>query len=182
MAVSIGTPGDDVLRGTDGDDWLYGFAGADTLDGGAGWDRASYFASDAEVWDWDAVGYGLGLARLRRDGFVSLDANPVREGVLVTQPLLSWGNALVVNAACRGHGYLRAELLDEAGAVIPSYAADDCEPFHGDAVEHVLRWNGRAELRGPAGPGAGEVPRFRRVRFLLREAELYSFRLSGGAR
>ena len=135
-----------------------------------------------EVWDWDAVGYGLGLARLRRDGFVSLDANPVREGVLVTQPLLSWGNALVVNAACRGHGYLRAELLDEAGAVIPSYAADDCEPFHGDAVEHVLRWNGRAELRGPAGPGAGEVPRFRRVRFLLREAELYSFRLSGGAR
>ena len=72
-----------------------------------------------EVWDWDAVGYGLGLARLRRDGFVSLGANPVREGVLVTQPLLSWGDTLVVNAACRGHGSLRAEMLDEAGAVIP---------------------------------------------------------------
>ena len=134
-----------------------------------------------EVWDWDAVGYGLGLARLRRDGFVSLGANPVREGVLVTQPLLSWGDALVVNAACRGHGSLRAEILDEAGAVIPGFAAEDCEPFHGDAVEHVLRWNGRADLRGAAGAGAAEVPRFRRVRFLLRDAELYSFRLRGGA-
>ena len=44
-----------------------------------------------------------------------------------------------------------------------------------------MRWNGRAELRGRAGPGAAEVPRFRRIRFLLREAELYSFRLPGGA-
>ena len=51
-------------------------------------------------------------------------------------------------------------------------------------MEHVLRWNGRAELRGAAGAGAGvgeaEAPRFRRVRFLLRDAELYSFRLRGG--
>ena len=137
------------------------------------------------MWDWDAVGYGLGLARLRRDGFVSLGANPVREGVLVTQPLLSWGDTVAVNAACRGHGYLRAEILDEAGAVIPGYAAEECEPFRGDAVEHVLRWNGRAELRGRAGAGAGAgeaaAPRFRRIRFLLRDAELYSFRLRGGA-
>ena len=99
----------------------------------------------------------------------------------MTQPLLSWGDTLVINAACRGHGSLRAELLDEAGAVVPSYAAEDCEPFRGDAVEHVLRWNGHAELRGAAGAGAAEVPRFRRVRFLLRGAELYSFRLRGGA-
>ena len=138
-----------------------------------------------EVWDWDAVGYGLGLARLRRDGFVSLGANPVREGVLVTQPLLSWGDTLTVNAACRGHGSLRAEILDEAGAVIPGYTAEDCDPFHGDSVEHVLRWNGGAELRGGAaagdGEGEAEAPRFRRIRFLLRDAELYSFRLGGGA-
>ena len=87
----------------------------------------------------------------------------------------------MVNAACRGRGYLRAELLDEAGSVIPGYSAEDCDPFRGDAVAHVMRWNGRAELRGRAGPGAAEVPRFRRIRFLLREAELYSFRLPGGA-
>ena len=115
---------------------------------------------------------------------MSLGANPMREGVLVTQPLLSWGDTVVVNAACRGHGSLRAEILDEAGAVIPGHAAEECEPFRGDAVEHVLRWNGRAELRGGAGPGAGAgeaaAPRFRRIRFLLRDAELYSFRLRGG--
>ena len=105
--------------------------------------------------------------------------------MLVTQPLLSWGDTVVVNAACRGYGSLRAEILDEAGAVVPGYAAEECEPFRGDAVEHVLRWNGRAELRGGAGAGAGagevEVPRFRRIRFLLRDAELYSFRLCVGA-
>ena len=69
--------------------------------------------------------------------------------------------------------------------MIPGYSAEDCEPFCGDAVAHVLRWNGRSELRGGAGAGEGageaEVPRFRRIRFLLRDAELYSFRLRGGA-
>ena len=45
--------------------------------------------------------YDLGLAKLRRDGFVSLDADQ-RIGTLLTRPLSFAGRTLFVNAAVLG--------------------------------------------------------------------------------
>ena len=41
-----------------------------------------------EVKDVSKVGFFLGLAKLRLDGFCSLNAGPVREGIFITRPLL----------------------------------------------------------------------------------------------
>ncbi len=132
----------------------------------------------AEVWDWNAVGYGLGLAKLRRDGFVSIGANSVRQGLLATQPFISPGNRLIINAVCGKNGYVKVEFTDEVGTVIPGRSHRECDPFDGDAVGHVVTWNGQSTLDGPPGTETSERPPFRRLRFLMRDTELFSFRIA----
>ena len=87
----------------------------------------------------------IGLATLRRDGFVSLDAPPPQKGIppestLLTKPLWSTGSRLVVNAAA--NGYINAELTDPDGRVIPGFGHTDCEPFTGDSLDHTFTWKG----------------------------------------
>ena len=62
----------------------------------------------------------LGLATLRRDGFVSVEAGD-EEGFLLTQPLVIAGNELHLNAECRGG--LRVEVTDDAGVPLEGYVA-----------------------------------------------------------
>ena len=95
-----------------------------------------------EVHDENAIGYHLGLAKLRRDGYVSLDAGREREGLLVTQPFLSPGDRLVINAACGASGSIRVEVTDEAERALPGRSLENCDVFTGDATEHVVTWNG----------------------------------------
>lgn len=111
----------------------------------------------------------LSLAKLRRDGFVSLDAGS-DEGCLVTQPFEPRG-ALHVNVAAAGGGWLRAELLDaDSGRTLNGYSAADCRPLEGDLLDGRIRWSSHADLpRSPARV---------RARFLLRNAALFSFWLS----
>lgn len=114
----------------------------------------------------DKVRYCLGLVTMKRDRFVSLDTGPVREGVLITHPVRARGSELVVNAACRKGGYIRAELTDPAGKVIDGFEKENCLPFGADAVDHTFQWK--------AGKGipSGE---FLRIRFFMRKAEIFSF-------
>ena len=127
-----------------------------------------------EARDMQEVGYGLGLARLRLDGFVSLGANRVREGLITTQPFVSTGERLTINAACGREGYLRVELCDIAGEPVPGRSFADCDVFTGDSVQQTVSWGGETTLP-PAG-GSAARPAWRRLRFLLRDSELYSFR------
>ena len=69
---------------------------------------------------WDGRQTALGLATLRREGFVSIDTN-VREGVLVTRPLVSDGRRLVLNVWCGANGYLDVELADANDDVVPGF-------------------------------------------------------------
>jgi len=121
-----------------------------------------------EVDDHSAVGYALGLAKLRRDGFVSLDAGAVREGSLVTRQLLTEGGRLVLNARVRPGGYVDVEVTDANDQVLPGFARAACERFTGDSLEHVIRWRG--DTANEAVPG-GSL----RLRFFMKDAELYSF-------
>jgi hypothetical protein len=104
----------------------------------------------------------LCLARLRRDGFVSLDA--ADEGELLTRTLSPAAGTLHVNADARV-GELRAEVCDpQTLQPLPGLALGDCEPVHEDEVRARLTWSGR---RVPGGPV--------RLRFRLKRAALYSF-------
>ena len=114
---------------------------------------------------------GLGLVTLRRHGFAALEANRLREGIVVTHPVLSDGNRLQINARCRPGGSVRVEVADRSDTVIGGCAKDDCDAMTGDSVAHTVTWNGRPEL--PA--SARESANWRSLRFFLRDAELYSF-------
>ena len=82
------------------------------------------------------------------------------------------GDDIAVNAAVEPGGSLRVELRDETGRKIPGRGLDDCEPFNGDEVTHVMRWRG-----GPVQLAGQTV----RAHFVLDRARLYAFRFSPGS-
>ena len=106
---------------------------------------------------------GIGVATLRRDGFVSVEGT----GSLTTRPLLFLGDTLEVNADADG-GSIRVEALDADGNAIDGFSNDDCAPLDGDNVHHVLRWKGGDDCHRIQG-------RPIRLRFHLENARLFSF-------
>ena len=109
---------------------------------------------------------GIGLAKLRVDGFVSIDAG-TDAGTLTTKPLVFLGDTLVVNANAKG-GSLVVEALDAKGKVIKGFAGGDCTPITTDSVRHVVTWKADTDCHLLQG-------RPIRLRFHLKNAKLYSF-------
>lgn len=105
---------------------------------------------------------------LRTDGFASVSA-PWAGGELVTRLFTFTGNRLDLNYRTGAAGSMRVEIQDAAGRVIPGYALEDCPEIIGDEISRRVAWK-----TGPAvGPWAG---RSIRLRFVLRDADLFSFR------
>lgn len=134
-----------------------------------------------EATDWSRVGMGLGVARLRRNGFVSLGAHRVREGSLLTQPFVSPGDRVLINAECDPGGYIKVRAEDVNGNPLPGRDVPDCDVFTADSISHTVTWGGDATLPMPA-PGSGEVVYttripYRRLRFIMRAARIYSFQI-----
>ena len=119
-------------------------------------------------------GYFTGnVSRLRRytlrlDGFVSVFA-PLTGGECLTRPLTFTGEILEVNASTSAAGSLRVEIQTPAGEIIPGYALADCSEIFGDATDYKVRWKNDADLSELIGRAV-------RLRFVLRDADLYSFR------
>lgn len=111
----------------------------------------------------------VGLATLRRDGFVSMDAADT-PATLTTRGVAFNGTHLFVNADCP-RGELRVEVLDEAGGVIPPFTRENCEGISADATSRAVRWKGADNLSAVA----GRVVRFR---FHLKNGKLYAFWVS----
>jgi len=134
-----------------------------------------------EATDRSLAKMGLGLAKLRLDGFASLDAGHARPAIVITRPLISDGTKLTVNARCNPAGSIAAEIVDVNDDVIPGFGRADCDVFNGDSVGHTFSWGGRTEI--PAGSGERAVypeperERFRKIRFFMANAELYTFAL-----
>ena len=111
---------------------------------------------------------GIGLATLRLDGFVSVNAGE-EKGTLTTKPLVFFGDTLVVNANAAG-GSLTVEALDAEGKVIEGFGTADCTPITADSVRHVVTWK-----RDPDCHLLQARPI--KLRFHLKNAKLYSFEL-----
>jgi hypothetical protein len=111
----------------------------------------------------------LCLATLRKDGFASLRAGD-RTGELITKPLLMKGARLSVNLATRENGDLRVEAQDVAGAPIKGFALSDSDPVVGDHLDHRVTWNGDGDV-------ASLSSRVVRLRFVMRDVDLYSFKM-----
>ena len=105
------------------------------------------------------------LAKLRLDGFVSLDAST--KGELLTAPFLWKGEELYLNADAGG-GEVLVELMDaDSRTPLPGRSAGACRPLRGDHLRTAVIWD-----RDPT-TEFGERPV--RLRILLRRAKLYSF-------
>jgi hypothetical protein len=135
-----------------------------------------------EANDMGKVNYALGLAKLRQDGFVSLDAGPARRGVIITRPVISDGERLVINARCRDGGSIAVEVVNLNDEVFSGFSRRECDTFHGDDVQHRFSWKGRSELppaeRERAKYPEPEFGRFRKFRLFMENVELYSLTIA----
>ena len=105
---------------------------------------------------------------LRVDGFVSVQA-PLAGGEMVTKPLTFEGNELVINYSTSAAGSVQIEIQDAEGKPIEGYVLDDCPVIFGDQLERAVTWKGGADVGKLAGRPV-------RLRFVLKDADLYSIR------
>ena len=117
--------------------------------------------------------YSGPASRLRRytyrlDGFVSLRA-PLAGGGMTTRLIRFSGSRLVLNCSTSAAGSIRVEIQDEAGRPIPGYSLQDSREIFGDSVEQAVSWKRANELSSLSGTTV-------RLRFLLKDADLYAIR------
>jgi len=113
--------------------------------------------------------FGLGLAKLRKEGVASLWANAERGGYVMTRPVKATANRLLINARCKPGGSIKAVVLDLEGKVVGNCSKENSDAFTGDSTAHAVTWAGNAEV--PAAKGG-----WRKIQFWLRDAEIFSFR------
>ncbi|MBN1346722.1 MAG: hypothetical protein JXQ73_28790 [Phycisphaerae bacterium] len=114
----------------------------------------------------------VGLATLRKDGFASLDAGDT-PGTVTTHELTGARGILRANYKAND-GWLKAEVLDESGKVVPGYSRDDSTPLTGDSVDHPVAWKAHKTLP--------ETQTRIRLRFVLKNASIYSFAAGDGVK
>jgi len=107
---------------------------------------------------------------LRTDGFVSVHT-AADGGELLTKPFIFVGDALSVNFSTGAAGSLRVEIQDAGGQALPGFGLEDCQALIGDAIERRVQWKNNPDLAAIAGKPV-------RLRFALRECDLYSFRFT----
>ncbi|MEC8930239.1 MAG: hypothetical protein VYB08_02410, partial [Candidatus Latescibacterota bacterium] len=112
------------------------------------------------------------LARLRRDGFVSLDPVDSSGGDLLSKAFNWTGGSLLVNADVKAGGQVAVEVVEASSLnPLPGWSTDDCQPLCEDDLACEVKWRPSTK-RTPL----GDTPV--RLRFHLRQASLYSFWLS----
>jgi hypothetical protein len=111
----------------------------------------------------------IGLAKIRKEGFVSL-RGPQGGGVVCTRSIIWPGGELLVNAAATD-GVLRVRISDTRRKPIDGFNYGSCNEFSGNSVAHQIRWTDRSldELKGQT----------IRLEFYLENADLFTFRVSG---
>ena len=109
----------------------------------------------------------IGLATLRKDGFVSLDAETGRSGTVLTRQMQGAKADLRVNVDVRPGGWLKAEVLGEDGTVLPGYGEGQCQRLTVGGIDMPVRWQAHRQLPASSGPLA--------LRFRFSNASLYSF-------
>jgi hypothetical protein len=110
----------------------------------------------------------------RTDGFVSVHAG-YEGGGFVTRPLVIEGNYLVLNYATSAIGSIRYEIEDVYGNPLPGYGLEETKLLYGDKIEDIIRLQDPDKRR--EWPGRGLEARPVRLRFLMKDADLYSIQI-----
>ncbi len=105
---------------------------------------------------------------LRLDGFLSVRA-PHGGGEMRTRPFTFAGGELELNYATSAAGELRVEIQDAQGAPIAGHTLREAADLFGNQVAGRARWKGGTGVAALAGRPV-------RLRFVMRDADLYSLR------
>ena len=113
--------------------------------------------------------HAIGLATLRRDGFVALRAGN-QPGIVITKPFKLIGDRLSVNVDA-GMGEIRVEVLDVHGQPIPGYTGNNAPRVSGvNDLTWQPRWKSVSNL-------AALRNQVIRLKFTLQNARLYAFQV-----
>lgn len=163
------------------------FMANDTTDGAWNWgnmqsiggvplivgDSLYFYCSGRRLNDimWDSY-TSTGLAKLRRDGFVSMHAGK-EEGTLTTEPIVFDGKYMFVNADVKGKkSQLLVEILDDNGKPIEGFTKADCLGLKKtDSTKSKIEWKNNKDLASLANKPV-------RIKFYLKDGDLYSFWVS----
>jgi len=110
---------------------------------------------------------GIGVARVRLDGFVSQDA-AWSGGELLTVPLTFHGSRLQVNMDANAGGRLKVELLDAQNGPIPNFALQDADTLWCNDIAKTVTWRGQSDVSSLKGKPV-------RLRFVGQGVKLYAF-------
>lgn len=112
----------------------------------------------------------VGLAKMRLDGFICLEAK-AETGTIITKPFQLLANRLEVNVDAKD-GWIKVELLDASGKEIADFSGNNAKIHHGvDELRLTPTWNspdGLSQLKGKT----------IKLRFTLQNARLYAFGLN----
>jgi hypothetical protein len=128
-------------------------------------DEISLYATEGY---WEGTDTAVRRYTLRADGFVSLHA-PAAGGELLTKPLTFSGGNLALNVETSGAGSVQVEIQDAQGKPLDGFTLNECQPIFCDSLQHIVRWESQG---GDLRPLAGKPVR---LRFVLRDADLYAF-------
>ena len=129
----------------------------------------SLYASEGA---WTGTSCAMRRYALRLDGFVSVHAG-WKGGELVTRPLRFTGAQLNINFSTSAAGSIHVEIQNIAGKPFSGYRLDDCPEIFGDTIDRTVQWNDGSDVSKLADQSV-------RLRFVLKDANLYSFRFNNG--
>lgn len=112
---------------------------------------------------------GISLATIRVDGFASLDAS-YDGGAITTRPFRFCGESLRINAKA-DFGRIVVDVLDEEENPIEGFARQDCDSIGSDSLDQPVTWKANKDL-------SHLKDRAIRLRFSLKNARLYSYRIA----
>ena len=105
---------------------------------------------------------------LRPDGFVSINA-PDLGGGLITRQIIFAGRQLRINYSTSATGSVRVEILNAFGRPAAGHTLAESAEIFGDELDRVVAWSGSDNVSRLAGEPI-------RLRFVMRDADLFSFR------
>ena len=109
----------------------------------------------------------IGLAKLRLDGFICLQAKD-KAGTITTKPFKLEGDKLEVNVDAKD-GWVQVELLDENGKAIAGFSGKAAKQHKGiDELRLTPKWGSGGDLSQLKGKTV-------KLKFTLQNAKLYSF-------
>lgn len=114
---------------------------------------------------------GIGLAKLRLDGFVSLQGKECT-GNFMTKVLKFEGNSLFFNGKTAPDGFIGVEILDRDENPIKGKTLKDCDKFTGDSIRKRVSWNGE-KLDNLKEKSV-------RLKFYIKKGDIYSFQFTEG--